>query len=377
MSFVIKTFRYKLYPTRKQSELLNSYLEEACRLYNAALQERRDAWRLCKESISYCAQVRQLKEIRASGDIGLPNFSAANQVLRRLDTAFRSFFLRSKNRVVGFPRFKPINKFKSITFPIYGNGCKVIESKLRLQGVGLIKIKLHRLIDGKIKTVTVKREAGLWYVCFATECAPRPLPESFEAVGVDVGLTHFATLSDGTQIPNSRYYCNAQRKLRVSQRRASRRKSGSRRRRKAIQTLQRTHQYIRDQRHDFQHKVSCYLVKRFGLIAVEALNIEGLANGLLAKSVRDAGWGSFLDKLAYKAENAGREFFRVNPNGTTQNCSGCGSLVVKALWERTHSCSCGLLLDRDHNAAINILRLGLSLKDLTCPAGESVSLEAV
>jgi putative transposase len=195
-------------------------------------------------------------------------------------------------------------------------------------------------------------------------------------VGVDVGLSSFATLSDGSEIPNPRYYEEAQKKLRIAQRKVARRRRGSNRRKKAVLLLQRAHQYTKNQRADFHHKISRWLVNSYGLIAVEDLNIKGLAQSNLAKQITDAGWGMFLDKIAYKAESAGRRFFRVNPSGTSQNCSGCGHKQVKSLSVRVHKCdSCGLELGRDHNAAINILRLGLSLAALTCPTGESVAAE--
>lgn len=372
-----RTFKYRLYPTRAQVYALSGQLGEACRLYNAGLQERRDAWRISRTSVNYYTQANQLKEIRAAGDLTLANFSACQDVLRRVDKTFKAFFSRVKRGVnAGFPRFKSASRFDSLAFPSYGDGCKLIDSKLRLQGVGLVKVKLHRPVEGVIKTVTVKREAGRWYACFSVECEAKLLPECVGSVGVDVGLAAFATLSDGTEILNPRYYREAQATLRRAQRKVARRKRGSHRRRKAVQLLQKAHAHVRSQRADFHHKISRWLVNNHGLIAVEDLNVKGLAGGMLAKPVSDAGWGMFLDKIAYKAENAGRQFFRVNPNGTTQICSGCGSHCPKDLSQRVHSCSCGLKLGRDHNAAINILRLGLSRQSVTCPVGESVLWEA-
>lgn len=357
-----KTFKYRLFVTKAQDALLQEQLGEACRLYNACLQERRDAWRVNRESLNYYSQASQLKEIRAAGDLSLANFSTCQDVLRRIDKTFKAFFRRVKRKEkAGFPRFKSHTRFNSITFPSYGDGCKLIGSKLRLQGVGLVKVKLHRTVEGTIKTVTVKRECGKWYVCFSVECACVPLPVSSETVGIDVGLTTFATVSDGTEVENPRYYRHAQKQLRKAQRKASRRKKGSHRRRKAVQLLQRAHAHIRNQRADFHHKVSRWLVDNFGLIAVEDLNVKGLAGGMLAKSVSDAGWSAFIQKIAYKAESADRQLIYVDPRGTSQVCSGCGSHAPKDLSQRVHSCSCGLILGRDHNAAINILNLGLGL----------------
>jgi len=208
-----KTFKYRLYPTRKQAEFLTGQPGEACRLYNAALQERRDAYRISGESLNYYSQARQLKEIRAAGDLQLENFSCCQDVLRRLERNFKAFFRRIKEKKgkAGFPRFKSRERFDSITFPSYGDGCRLLPNgKLKIQGAGHIKLKLHRPVDATIKTVTVKRKAGRWYAFFGVECEAKPLPCSTEAVGLDVGLSAFATLSDGTEIENPRHYRETQ-----------------------------------------------------------------------------------------------------------------------------------------------------------------------
>ena len=352
-----KTFKFRLYPTKAQDALLTIQLSEACRLYNAALQERRDAWRINRESVNYYTQAKQLTEIRVAGDTELTSASCGQDVLHRVDKTFKAFFRRIKaKQKAGFPRFKSHTRFNSITFPSYGDGCKLIDPKLRLQGVGLVKVKLHRPIEGKIKTLTVKRECGKWYACFSVECEAQPLPASVENVGIDVGLTAFATLSNGTEIDNPRWYREAQAKLRCAQRKVARRKKGSNRRRKAVQLLQKAHAHIRNQRADFHHKISRWLVNEYGLIAVEDLNIKGLASGMLAKSVNDAGWGYFLNMIAYKAENAGRQFVKVDPRDTSQTCT-CGARTPKTLSQRWHHCSeCGLSANRDHVSAQVILQ---------------------
>ena len=360
-----KTYRYRLYPTRSQAEALDGQLGEARRLYNAALQERRDAWRTAGLGLNYYDQANQLKQIRAEGGLDLANFSAAQDVLRRVDKTYKAFFRRVKSGKgkAGFPRFKGRDRFDSYTFPSYGDGVRLLESgKLRVQGVGHIKTKLHRPVEGEIKTVTLRREAGKWFTCLSVECEPRPLPASTEAVGMDAGLSVFATLSDGTEIENPRYYRESERKLRIAQRKVARRKKRSRRRRKAVRELQAAHAHIRNQRSDFHHKVASRLVVRFGLIAIEDLNVKGLAGGMLAKSVHDVGWSAFFGMLAYKAEGAGRELVRVDPRGTSQTCL-CGERVPKDLSQRWHECpACGLSLQRDHVSALLILRLGLSLR---------------
>jgi putative transposase len=298
--------------------------------------------------------------------------------LRRVDKAFNAFFDRVRNgQTPGYPRFRPVSRYDSITFPSYGDGCKLLDhGKLRLQGVGAIKAKQHRPIEGEIKTVTIKREAGRWYAIFSVECEPKPLPPSTEKAGLDVGLTAFATLSDGTEIENPRYYKEAQASLRRAQRKVARRKRGGNNRKKAVRELQRAHAHVRDQRADFAHKAARTLVVMFGLIVIEKLNVKGLAGGMLAKSVNDVGWTAFTTKLMYKAAEAGRVLVQVDPRGTSQRCV-CGAPNPKTLSQRWHHCeSCGLSVPRDHASALEILRLGLSLLGGTWPVAASVPNEA-
>ena len=367
-----QAFRYRLYPTRKQAEFLTAQLGEACRLYNAALQERRDAYRISGKSLNYYDQANQLKEIRAGGDLTLENFSCCQDVLRRVDKTFKSFFRRVKERKgkTGFPRFKSRDRFDSITFPSYGDGCRLLDNgKLKIQGAGQIKLKLHRAVTGKIKTVSVLREAGKWYVSFSIECDSEPLPPKTKAVGIDVGLTTFAVLSDGTEVKNPRYFRQAQARLRRAQRKVSRRKKGSKNRRKAVGLLQKQHAHVRNQRHDFQHKVSHWLVNNYGLIFVENLNIKGLAAGMLAKAVNDAAWGGFLQKIAYKAESAGRIYREVEAGGSSQTCL-CGASVPKTLRRRWHSCGrCGLSAPRDHVSSQIIEARGRRVCAVSNPLG--------
>ncbi|MFL6283559.1 MAG: RNA-guided endonuclease InsQ/TnpB family protein [Pyrinomonadaceae bacterium] len=363
-----KTFKYRLYPTKRQVEILDGQLAEACRLYNAALQERRDAWRLERKSISFYDQSYQLKAIRASGDLGLPTYDIAHDVLARVDKAFKAFFRRVKEGKgkAGFPRFRASARYDSLTHPHGGRDCKIVDGrKVRFSGVGLIRIKLHRPLEGKPKTLSIKREAGRWFACFSVEQEPKPLLESKERVGVDVGLASFATLSDGREVENPRYFEAARMMLRRAQRKVARRKRGGNRRRKAVQVLARLHSHVRNQRSDFHHKRARELVNTYGLIAVEDLNVRGMAQTRFGKSIHDAGWSSFIDKLTYKAEEAGRKFVKVDPRGTSQRCV-CGAEVRKTLADRWHECkSCGLSVSRDRASAMEILRLGLSLQAVT------------
>src|SRR6266511_1291830 len=377
--FVVKkNFKYRLYPSAAQTIALDTQLAEACRLYNAALQERRDAYRMAGKSLNYCDQANQLKDIRAAGDLGLVNAQCPQDVLRRFDKPLKALFTRIKRgQTPGYPRFRSASRYDSITFPTYGDGAKLLDNgKLRVQGVGQVKLKLHRPIEGAIKTVTVKREAGRWYAVFSVECEPKPLPPSTEKAGLDVGLRAFATLSDGTEIENPRYYKEAQASLRRAQRKVARRKRGGNNRKKAVRELQRAHKHVRNQRADFAHKLARTLVVTFGLIVIEKLNVKGLAGGMLAKSVNDAGWSSFTAMLMYKEAEASRALVQVDPRGTSQRCV-CGAPNPKPLSQRWHHCKiCGLSVPRDHASALEILRLGLSMLGGTWPVAVSVPNEA-
>ena len=360
-----KTFRYRLYPTADQRDVLDGQLRICCELYNAALQERRDAWRMARVSIRFVQQSAQLPAIKVDRpDVAGVYSQVLQDVLHRVDKAFGGFFGRvRRGERAGFPRFRAARRFDSLTYPQLGFA--VDDRHLTVSKVGAIKIKLHRPIDGTVKTLTIKREAGKWFACFSVDVEPAPLPVSVETIGVDVGLTHFATLSDGTKIANPRHARRAEAKMRRAQRRIARRRRGSAGRREAVRLFQSAQAHVRHQRADVQHKLARSLVDRYGLIAVEDLNIKGLAAGMLAKSVQDASWSAFVDKLAYKAEHAGRVLVKVDPRGTSQHCT-CGAHVPKTLSQRWHQCvECGLSAARDHVAAQLILWRGLRLQSET------------
>jgi len=340
---------------------LAEQVEEARCLYNAALQERRDAYRKAGVSLNYYTQAAQLKQARVDGSLGLSNFSACQDVLRRVDKTFRAFFRRvAHGEKAGYPRFKPRSRYESVTFPSYGDGCKLLDTgRVRLQGIGCVKVKLHRPIIGQIKTVTVKRDAGRWHVCFSVECAPSPLPHSDKTGGIDVGLEVFATLSDGTRIENPRHLKQSLARLRRAHRKVARRKRGSTRRRKAVHALQRVHAKVRNRRKDFHHKTAHTLVTQYGRLFFEKLNVKGLARGFLSRQVHDVAWSAFLAILKYKAESAEREARAVEAKGTSQECP-CGAPVPKRLGDRWHHCkSCGLSVPRDHASALVIKLRGL------------------
>jgi putative transposase len=376
-----KAFLYRLYPNNAQSDKLGSLLDTARHLYNAALQERRDAYKMQGVSLNYYDQANELKELRQElPEVAQLNFSATQDMLRRLDKSFKAFFRRMKyGEKAGFPRFKGRDRFDSITFPTYGDGIKIKDNRLYVQNVGLVKIKMHRSLEGGINTVTLKRECDKWYAVFSNTVKIEPLPTSNREVGIDVGLKSFAVTTDGEYIDNPHYLRVSQARLRVAQRKVSRRKKGSNNRRKAVKLLARQHLKIRNQRNTFLHQKANDIIKVYGYIAVEDLRIKNMVrNHHLARSISDASWGRFLSILSYKAEYAGRMFTQVNPNGTSQICSVCGYKVPKDLSVRIHNCpNCGVSLYRDFNSALNILTLGRSVWCETWNKGSSVHQEAV
>ena len=356
-----KTFQFRLYPNRQQREKLTATLEVCRELYNAGLQERIEAWKR-RTPVRVFDQINQLPDIKAVRPDVAGVFSQVLQdTLRRLDKTYQAFFGRVKRgQKAGFPRFKGRNRYDSFTYPQSGFELK---GRLQLSKIGNVKIKQHRDIEGHIKTLTIRREAGNWYACFSVEYEPKHLPENGDAIGLDMGLENFATRSDGKPIPNHKFYQQAQAKLRRAQRKVARPKNKkSKRRRKAILLLQKAHQHVANQRKDFQHQEAYKLVRDFGTIVVEDLNVKGLSGGMLSKSVHDVGWSSFIALLRYKAENAGRQLIEVDPRYTSQECPQCHALEKERLSERVHRCDCGLTMGRDHAAALVILRRGLRLQ---------------
>lgn len=284
------------------------------------------------------------------------------QVLKRLQNAFDRFFERlSKGEKAGYPRFKSKNRYHSFTYP--QGGWELNDNKLWLSKIGTVRVRISRPIEGKIKTVTLKREADRWYVIFSCECVQSQQEATGKAIGIDVGLEHFLTTDIGKTVDNPRHLRNTEKKLAKAQRKLSRKKRGSKNRNRARKKVARLHSKIKNQRKDFAHKLSRKIVDKHDLIVYENLNIAGMVkNPHLAKSISDAGWAMFFNMLDYKAAEAGRLAIDVAPHHTSQNCSGCHKQVVKALSERLHKCPfCGLELSRDHNAAKNILARGVEI----------------
>ncbi len=362
-----KAYKYRLYPKKKQVQALETQLETHRLLYNRALAERKDTYEQEQRCVSYPQQSARLKEDRVTNPyLQQTNFSSCQATLRRLDKAFDRFFERvKKGETPGYPRFKGKNRYDSFTFPAYGDGCKIKDGRLYIQHVGLLKVKWHREIQGKIKTVSLKREAGDWYVVFSCDRGEQAVaPSQLPALGIDLGLKAFLMTNEGEEVKPPKYYRHAQRTLRRAQRKVARRKKGSKRRAKAVRLLQKQHRHIANQRRNFHYQIARSLVSRYGMIAHEDLNTAGIARTRLAKSTYDVGWTGFLAILRHKAEEAGTTVIAVPPHNTTQMCSACQRLpeVKKTLADRVHVCPfCGYTADRDVNAAQNILRLGRSL----------------
>jgi putative transposase len=375
-----KAFKYRLYPTPQQEQHLFFVLRRCRHLYNSALEQRRAFYQMRRKSLGYSAQAAELAEIKAA----YPAYQdirvlVLQDVLRRLDKAFAAFFRRLRNgEKPGYPRFQGEGRYDSFTYP--QSGFALAGNVLTLSKIGDLKVRLHRPMVGTVKTVTIKRDVTHWYVTFSCEVEEEALPPCEEAVGIDVGLLHFATLSTGETIANPRHYRKGLQQIKLLQQAKDRKKRGSHRRKKAAIALAKAHRKVRNLRKDFQHKAARALVNRFGLIVFEDLNIINMSkapepkpdpdkvgaylpNGASAKaglnkSILDAGWGQFQQLCVAKAESAGRRVLFVDPYNTSQLCSSCGRIVPKDLSDRWHSCECGAELDRDHNSARTILFRG-------------------
>jgi len=392
---MMRAFKFRLYPTSKQRDALGMMCAAHAELYNAGLQERRDAWRMRGKSIGVYSQMLQLKEIRADRpDQQMWSAASQNQTLRRLDKAFTAFFRRAKaGETPGYPRFRAAARFDSVDF-IHGDGIKLHpeEKRLYVMGVGHVRVRQHRpLPEGAVlKTVTVKREGSgpraRWFVVVPLEVAPTPLPPSGAITGIDMGVASFATTSEGEFLPNPRFGKSAADKLAAAQRALSGRKRGSNRRQKAAERVAALHGVVRRQRLDHAHKTALKLVQDHDVICHEKLRIRNmtrrakpkpdpdnpgtfLPNGQAAKSglnksILDAGWGLFLGVLTAKAEKAGRETVPVPAANTSRTCVECGNCEkANRPSQAVFVCQlCGFTGHADVVGAINILRAGTALR---------------
>nr|WP_240724272.1 transposase [Frankia sp. B2] len=392
-----RSYKFLLRPTAHQQIALTAMLDDHRALYNAALQERRDAYRHpSKTTVRYGGQSAQLKDIRGfDADQARWSFSSQQATLRRLNLAFAAFFRRVKaGETPGYPRFKGAGWFDTVTWPANGDGC-LWDSQpenpktmfVRLQGVGHVKVHQHRPVAGRVKTLSVRREGARWYLVLSCDDVPaEPLEPTGAVVGVDLGVASLATTSNGEHYGNPRFLERAAGRLANAQRDLARKKRGSKRRRKAATRVANQSRAVARQRVDLANKTARELVADHDLIAVEKLNVKGmvrrakpkpdpdqpgafLPNGQAAKSglnrsILDAGWGVFLNALRAKAESAGRVVVEVNPRHTSQRCAECGHVAPENRpSQATFRCvECGHAAHADVNAAINILGAGLALQ---------------
>ncbi|HEX8032777.1 MAG TPA: transposase [Ktedonobacterales bacterium] len=370
---VRKTYKYKLTPTSEQERQLEAIVGSCRVLYNAALEQRITLWRQRGVTLTRYGQEAELKDLRAE----LPEYTAIHShilqdVLARLDKTYQAFFRRVQaGQTPGFPRFQGRTRYHSFTYKEYGNGVRLDNGFLVLSKIGRIAGRWSRPVEGTPKTVTISHEADGWYVCLSCAEVPiQPLPPTGRETGIDVGLKVFLITSEGDAVENPRHQRKAERQLKKAQRRVSRRKKGSKRRQKAVKLLKRKHQQVKRQRLDFHHKTALGLLRQYDTMYLEDLRVANLVrNRRLAKSISDAGWAQFRTILEAKAAYAGRQVVAVPPAYTTQDCSGCGTRIPKSLSVRTHVCtSCGLVMDRDENAARNIQWAGQALRGLAAVA---------
>lgn len=365
---MVRTFRYPLLENKAQREVIEGWRRACQQLYNGALQERRDAWKLQRVSINYSRQTAELTELRQQDPAWkqVP-VEVARSALHRVNRAFQAFFRRVKTgEKPGYPRFRSLDRYDSV-----GVGrVRVDGDRVMLPKLGSVRFKLYRPLKGTIRNVELKLTPKGWFVCFSCDIGPSPEKVPLEiakqnAVGIDVGLEAFATLSDGTQIDNPRCFRKAEATLARRQQALARKRRGSNSRRRAKKLVARAHHKIHNQRLDFARKLAVDLVEKHDIIALEDLQITRMVHGNLAKSILDAAWGMFRHATQCKAEEAGKWCVAVDPRGTSQTCSGCGVRVPKELSVRVHVCDrCGLRVHRDHNSAINIRALGMSAVDL-------------
>lgn len=362
---ITKAFKYRIRPNCKFIEACELALDQSRFVWNCALEQRIAEYRQTGKTPTFYNQQKQLTEARAA----LPEVRSClrriqEDALECVDYAFKAFYKRLREKPkgtnAGFPRFKTRDRYRTFSQRLERERkCPLAGDKLTIPGVGSCRIRLSRPIEGKVKMVRITQRASGWYVFIVCDI-PRslPLPKTGKTVGVDVGIAHFATLSTGEQIENPRYTARSQRRFKKAQRRFARKQKGSNNRIKEKQKLVRQYEHLANQRRDFHHKVAGGLVDRFDVISVEALSLSGmLTNASLRRAIFDVAWGQFFKITERKAEDAGRRFEKVASHYTSQTCSECGHRQKMALDKRMFICeACKTVMDRDHNAAINIDR---------------------
>jgi len=361
---VKKSFKYYIKGNREIVQKASRTLELCRILYNLCLEQRKFAWDNYHKSISCYDQIKELPSLKKF----FPEFKEVpsqtlQEVVERVDKAFQNFFRKVKRgEKSGYPRFKSFNRYHSFT--LKQAGWEYVDKKLKIKKIGNFKIFLSRPIEGEIKTVTIRKTlSNRWYVTFSCDkVASKPLPKTSESIGIDVGCLSFLTTSNGEKISNPRFFQRAQKSLTQKQRSFSHRKKGSSRRNKMRIMVAKAHEKIFNQRRDFHFKIARKLLQANDTIYIENMN-HFKSFRALNRSMRDVAWFNFFNILLFKAEEAEKEVVKVPAKNTSQMCSSCGRTVQKDLSCRVHSCPfCGLIIDRDTNAARNVLRLGQSLQ---------------
>ncbi|MEU4510548.1 transposase [Nonomuraea wenchangensis] len=387
-----RSFKFLLRPTARQAAALASCLEDHRQLYNAALEHRRTAYTKAGVTVRYGDQSAELKHIRGDDPDGQGQWSFSSQqtTLRRLDKTFAAFFKRLREgRTPGYPRFKGRGRFDTVEWPKDGDGCRwdsqpghPTATFVRLKGIGHVRVHRYRAVRGQVKTIAVKREGSRWYVMLSCDEVPaEPLPATGAAGGIDMGVASLVTTSDGAHIANPRHLAATADRLADAQRDLARKKRGSKRRRRAVARVAALHAKVRRQRLDHAHKAALVLVRAYDLIVHEDLRIANMtrsaagtveqpgrnvaAKSGLNRSILDARWGVFLTVLTCKAESAGRELIAADPANTSRMCSRCGHCAKdNRVTQAEFVCTvCGHAAHADVNAAINILRAGLALRE--------------
>lgn len=365
-----KTFKYRLRPTPAQASAMQHTLDECRWLYNHLLEQRKTAYEARGKPLTLYGQQDAFPALKAERpSLTTVHSQVLQNVAVRLDLAFKAFVRRVKaGETPGYPRFRGRDRYDSFCYPQSGFALNAETGRVKLSRIGSVRAVIHRPLEGTVKTCCVRRtSAGKWYVCFSCEIEPEPLPTTDTVVGIDVGLEKFATFSTGETIANPRFFRHDEHDLARAQRRLSKepkpekgeRATPERRRRRKV--VARIHERITNRRTDFAHQQARKTVNAYGTVCVEDLSINRMVHHhCLAKSIHDAAWRQYIAAMTYKAAYAGRRVVAVNPAYTSQDCSRCGHRQRKELSERVHACSCcGLVLDRDHNAALNILAVGL------------------
>ena len=349
-------YKYRLLTRKKHYDILDSLLESQRGLYNDALTERRLAWKMCHKGLTKYEQFNELKDLKDEFD-GLP-VNLLRGTLSRLDKAYKNFF-----NIGGFPRYRGRGRFRTLEWNEF-SGITFDGKRIKSKAFGRIRVHLHRPLpdESKIKQVKISRDSSGWYACFILEVPDIQKVEVNTSVGIDLGLQDLAILSNGERIPSLRAARKVEKKLKDIQRELARKVEGSNNRKQVKIKLSRLNEKVRNQRQTYFHQVSSSLVNKYDQIFIENLKVKEMLKSNyknLNRSIIDQSWSIFTNMLTYKAESAGKLVVKVDPKYTSQDCSGCGTRKKKELYQRWHSCECGLELDRDHNAALNILAKGI------------------